>query len=198
MAFSRRKFVIGGSLMLASTRLAAARTPRLPIRVASSLVNAAAPLLYAQSSGHFREAGLDVTIEKMTSGSEVAEAIAAGAVDVGLVSTVPILNAYAKGVGLVILFPTKIHIQGSASDSALVVRPDSPIRSAKDFNGKTVSCSALKDIAWLGARAWLDQNGADSSTVAFTEIPFSAVASALAAPRRRVCLRRSVSGGRCT
>ena len=56
---------------------------------------------------------------------------------------------------------------------------DSPIKAAKDFEGKTIAVSGLKDLTQLGAVAWLSQNGADTSKIQFVEIPFAEMGPAL-------------------
>ncbi len=50
----------------------------------------------------------------------------------------------------------------------------------KDFNGKSMAVSGLKNIAQIAASAWIDANGGDSKTVKFIEVPFPSIAGALA------------------
>ena len=62
---------------------------------------------------------------------------------------------------------------------ALCIASDAPIASAKDLNGKTIGATALEDSNTLHVRAWVDQNGGDSTSLQFVELPFSAMAAAL-------------------
>jgi NitT/TauT family transport system substrate-binding protein len=185
MAPTRRNVIvtIGAALLAAPGRTAFAQSGLTPIRMASNPVNDVVPVLYAQNAGLFRNAGLEVTMTKANSGSAVAAALAGGAIEIGKVSATTIVTAHARGVGLTIIFPDKMHVSGPQSDVALIVAPDSPIRTGRDLNGKLISVSALKDSTWLGARVWIDANGGDSSTVRFVELPFSAVPAAVEAGR---------------
>ena len=149
------------------------------VRVATSPNDDLSALLYAQQSGAFKAAGIELTIQKANNGSFVAAAIAGGAVDVGKVSSIPIITAHVRNIPFKIVYPNKLNIVGQTVTGALVVAPDSPIRVARDLNGKTIAVGALLDSTWLGARAWVDAHGGDSSTLHYIEIPFSAVAAAL-------------------
>ncbi|HEV8022390.1 MAG TPA: ABC transporter substrate-binding protein, partial [Candidatus Lustribacter sp.] len=65
----------------------------------------------------------------------------------------------------------------------LVVRKDSPIRGGADLNGKIVAAPALGDFFSITMRAWVDQNGGDSSTLREIELPTAGTPAALAAGR---------------
>ena len=64
-----------------------------------------------------------------------------------------------------------------------MVALNSPIKTAKDMNGKIFATNGLKNIGEFGPRAWIDKNGGDSSTVKFVEMPFPDMAGALAQGR---------------
>ena len=51
------------------------------------------------------QAGLDVDIQLLQSGSAVASAVAGGAIDIGLSSFVPLAVAHTKGIPFVIVAP---------------------------------------------------------------------------------------------
>jgi NitT/TauT family transport system substrate-binding protein len=152
------------------------------IRVASAGDDNAAPLLYADKAGLFRKAGLDVQISKMNSGSAVAVAIAGGALEIGKSSLTGLIAAHLRGVDFALVAPSGLYVKEHPI-GALVVANDSPIQTARDFVGKTISASALNDINVVAARAWLEQQGVDPASVHFVELPESAVGAALAAHR---------------
>ena len=183
MKVTRCQALIVTASMLVSKRPADAQSPLTAIRVISNPVSDVVPLLYAQRSGLFRDAGLDVTLEKASSGSAVAEAIVGGATEIGKVPAVPLITAHARGLPLTILFPDRLHTFGPQSQTALVVATNSTIRTGRDLNGKTISVSAVKDSTWIGARLFIDANGGDSRTVRFVELPFSAVSAAVTSGR---------------
>jgi NitT/TauT family transport system substrate-binding protein len=153
------------------------------VRVASSPVADVVPLIWAQNTGLFRNNGLDVTLQTATCGSVVAAAVAGNAVDIGKVSLVPIIIAHSRGIAFTIIFPDRLHTFGPESETALIVAPDSPIRTGKDFNGKTIGIPGIRDSTWIGSRLFIDANGGDSSTVKFVEIPYSAMSAAILAGR---------------
>ena len=62
---------------------------------------------------------------------------------------------------------------------ALIVAANSPIRSGRDLNGKTVGVTSLVTIELIASRAYIDASGGDSSTVHFVEVPPSASLSAI-------------------
>jgi NitT/TauT family transport system substrate-binding protein len=69
----------------------------------------------------------------------------------------------------------------------LALPANSPVRGAKDLNGKTIGVNSLSGIALLSTRAWIDENGGDSATVKFVEIPFSTMPVALESGRVDCC-----------
>lgn len=180
---TRSQAIVAGGVVLACSRTAFAQPQPTVVRVASNPVADVVPLLYAQSSGLFRNAGLEVTLQKASSGSAVAAAVVGAAIDVGKVASTTIVSAHAHGVGLTIVFPDRLHTPGAASQTQIIVAVDSPIRTARDLNGKTISVSAIKDSTWIAARLFIDSAGGDSSSVRFVEVPFSAVGAAVAAGR---------------
>jgi NitT/TauT family transport system substrate-binding protein len=153
------------------------------VSVASSPNDDLGAILYAMQAGLFRKAGINVTLQAANNGSAVAAGVVGGAFDIGKISAIPIINAHFRNVPLSIVFPNKLRVAGRPTDDALVVAANSPIRSARELNGKRVAVAALKDTTWITACAWIDANGGDSSTVQFIEMPLTAVASALEADR---------------
>lgn len=183
MDISRKGIIASGTMLLAAGRTAFAQTALTAVRVASNPINDVTPLVYAQNNGIFKNAGLDVSLEKATNGSAVAAALAGNAIDIGKVSSTAIITAHARGIPLTIIFPDRLHTFGNDSESQIVVPPDSPIRNGRDLNGKTISVGAIKDSTWIGARLFVDAAGGDSTTVKFIELPFSAVTAAVLAKR---------------
>jgi NitT/TauT family transport system substrate-binding protein len=58
----------------------------------------------------------------------------------------------------------------AAPTSVLMVPKDSPLKTAKDLNGKTIGVNGLKNIAEYAPSMWIDKNGGDASTIKFVEI----------------------------
>jgi NitT/TauT family transport system substrate-binding protein len=148
------------------------------VHVGGSADMDASPIVYGIAAGIFRRYGIEVAFQKAASGSAVAAAVAGGALDIGKSSVVPLISGHAHNVPFTIVAPSIAHRTGLA-DSALMVGVNSPVRAARDLDGKAVSVAGLRDMQWLATHAWLDANGGDSSSVQFLEIPGSSVGAAL-------------------
>ena len=148
------------------------------MRVACVPNDDATPLLYAQQSGLFRRAGLDITATPATSGAAIAAAVVSGSYDIGLISMMGTISGHARGLPFVMIAPSLIYLSSDPAQQLIVLK-DSSIKSARDFPGKVVSCSAIRDVNWISIRAWTDQQGVDSSAIRFVELPMSAVPAAL-------------------
>ncbi|HXQ23567.1 MAG TPA: ABC transporter substrate-binding protein [Candidatus Acidoferrales bacterium] len=152
------------------------------IRVATGPVDAALEAAYAQRLGFAAEAGLDCTIELLGSGAANVAAVLGGAVDIGLSNVLTVLAAHERGVPLGIVAAAAVYSSKNPT-SVLLVPDDSPVRSARDLNGRYVAVSALRDITQFAPMAWMDANGGDAKSVHFVEIPFPAMPVALAEHR---------------
>ena len=64
---------------------------------------------------------------------------------------------------------------------AIQVAKASPIKTAKDLEGKTVAVNTLNNIVHLMAMAWIDKNGGSSTKVKFVEVPFPQMEATLSA-----------------
>ena len=172
------------AVLTASPLPSAAQSTPAPatLRIAAGLTDPTTPLLYAQSAGLFAKAGLTVQIQRPQSGAVTAAAIAGGALEIGKSSPFELFNAHLRGVPFVWIAPSGIY-RSESPDGGLIVVKNSPLRAARDFNGKTIAVTALNDLNMIGTRAWVDQNGGDSTSLRFIELPPSAVPDALEAGR---------------
>src|SRR5881397_1272902 len=83
------------------------------------------------------------------------EAIFAKSLDVTYVGPGPALNAYLKSSG------EEIRVISGAANAgaALVVKADSPIKTAADFRGKKIATPQLGNTQDISCRAWLKAHG---------------------------------------
>src|SRR5579885_15648 len=152
------------------------------LKIATIPIDVGAEVFYARDAGFFKKAGIDAQIQSITNGGAIAAAVASGAVDIGFSNLVSIATAFRRGVPITIIAPAGLY-STKAPTSVCVVARNSPIRSARDLDGKTFATNGLKNIAEFGPRAWIDKNGGDSSTVNFVEMPFPDMPGALAQGR---------------
>jgi NitT/TauT family transport system substrate-binding protein len=153
-----------------------------PFRATSAIDDAATPYLWAVETGLFRRNGLDASLERATSGAAAASAVVGGTFEVGKSSVMSLLNAHVRGVPIVAVSAAGEYDR-TRPGSAVVVRPDSPVHSGADLNGKTIAVAALNDSFSLSVRAWVDATGGDSSTVKLIELPMNAAIVAVTSGR---------------
>jgi len=152
------------------------------VKVLTPPVDSAGEVFFAKDMGFFARQSLDVDIEPGTNGSAIAAAVSTDAVDIGYSDVVTLAKGYLKGIPFVAIAPAAIWTS-AAPVAGLVVPASSPIASAKDLAGKVIAVPGLGTLAEYSPRAWIDQNGGDSTTAKFTEMPYSAMPAALEAGR---------------
>lgn len=200
----QRTAFLAGALSLGTIGLPgrAASQSLTKIRIAGSPDQDIVGALWGAQSGLFEKNGLDVELTRMNSGAAVAAALLGGSLEIGKSSMFGLITGHVKGVPFVIEAPAAIY-RSDAPDAALVVAKDSPVRRAVDLNGKTLSVPALGDFFTIANSAWIDQNGGDSRTVKFLELPHRAAAEAIAAGRvdaatlAEPILNDAVASGKC-
>jgi NitT/TauT family transport system substrate-binding protein len=93
--------------------------------------------LMAQEKGYYRDAGLDVTISPGKGSGTTAQLVASKATLIGFSDGYVVGNSIAKGMAIKTV--ASIYRRDPA---ALMVLDDSPIKSPKDFEGRTVAMTA--------------------------------------------------------
>src|SRR5437660_9922146 len=83
------------------------------------------------------------------------ESVFAGSLHVTYVCPIPALNAHFKSNG------EEIRVIAGAANAgaALVVKSDSPIKTAADFRGKKIATPQLGNTQDISCRAWLKAQG---------------------------------------
>jgi NitT/TauT family transport system substrate-binding protein len=142
-------------------------------------VDVAANAFYAQDLGLFTKAGLNVDIQPMSSGPVLAQAVAGGAIDIGVSNVATIGAAKLRGLPFRFVAPAAVVLPGSKPTDVVMVLQDSPLRPGPSVNGKTIAINGLKDLQEIEARGWVDKFGGDSTTIKFVEVPFPAMGGAL-------------------
>ncbi len=182
MNISRRTTLASLAATVALPSIAFAQQKMTPIVTAGLPEDSATPVLHAIASGAFKRAGIDVTIQPQRNGSAVASGVAGGAYQVGKISMYPLIEAHGKGIPFVIVAPGGLSTTSNPI-AGLMVRVDSPVKTAADLNGKTVAVGSLNDIFTLAMKAWMDKNGGDSTSLKLVEIPISSIAEAISGGR---------------
>jgi NitT/TauT family transport system substrate-binding protein len=124
---------------------------------------------FAQDLGLFQKAGLNVDVKIFANGPAIAAAVASRDLQIGLSNVVTIAQARERGLPFTLVAPVSLVVAGDPS-TQMVALPDSPVRTGKDLNNKTIGAASIAGILRLCAQAWIDRNGGDSSTVKFVEV----------------------------
>src|SRR5437762_7729242 len=114
--------------------------------------------LSRQGKGWFEQRlGPNVEIQWFTynAGPSAMEAMFAGSLDVTYVGQGPALNAHFKSNG------EEVRVISGAANAgaALVVKADSPIKTAADYRGKNIATPQLGNTQHISWRAWLKAHG---------------------------------------
>jgi NitT/TauT family transport system substrate-binding protein len=178
----KRGAFISGGVALAAIGRAGAQT-LMPLRLGLIPSDMSGQAFFARDIGLFVKAGFDVELAPTNNGPAIAAAVVSGALDIGYSNPVSLVIAHDKGLPFTILAAANMYRSDAPTTGELLVLKNSPIQSAKDLTGKTIAVGGLNVITHIAARAWIDANGGDSSTVHFIEIPLPAMPAALQAGR---------------
>jgi NitT/TauT family transport system substrate-binding protein len=178
---SRRFFVAGSAACAALPGVASAQAPA-QLTLGTAPIDSGMTPIIAQRAGFYKRYGLDIDIQVMNSGAAVSAAVVGGALKIGSTSLMGLIQAHTKGIPFQIVTPAAAYRTQRPSD-VLLVRSDSPIKTAADLNGKTIASPALHDLLAVTTMAWIDQHGGDSKTVHQVELPPSATPVALSTGR---------------
>jgi NitT/TauT family transport system substrate-binding protein len=159
-----------------------AQTPALTVlQIATPGADGNALAWYAQDAGFFRKYGLDGHVEAIRkgSGAAIAAAVVGGSADIGEGDMIAIAAAREHGILLTMLAPSLLY-RGSEPIAALVVPKASAVKNAKDLNGDVIAVPSLEGPAKLATQRWLQQHGADITTIKFVELAPANMAAAVA------------------
>jgi len=154
----------------------------VPVSVMTLPIDQGAQAFYAQDLGMFKQAGLDTQVSITNFGTQVAAAVAGGSIEVGQSNVISLAVAHERGLPFALIAAAGLYSTLKPT-SMMVVDKNSPLKTAKDLDGKTVAVNGLKSITQISVQAWADQNGGDSQQIKFVEMPFVEMESALATGR---------------
>jgi NitT/TauT family transport system substrate-binding protein len=182
---SRARFttaLTGAAAAAALPRISGAQT-LIPVKGAlTSVYYDAVPILWAQKTGMFAKAGIDIDLGRLPTGAAVTAAVAGGSLNIGKSTFFAVVAAFAHGVPIVVIAPAAIY-DARFPNGALVVPKDSPVRTVADLSGKVISVNNLSEPTVPATGVWLQKNAIAKDVVKFVEVPMSAMPAALDAHR---------------
>jgi NitT/TauT family transport system substrate-binding protein len=132
------------------------------------------------STSYFKDAGLTVTPQNVTSGAVAIPLLLNGQLQFSEADSVGALTAISKGVPLVIVGAVTSGGATPATDNTgVLVKPGGPVTSAAALSGRTVAVNAIGGSAQLSAEAAIDKLGGNSHEVKFVELPPASMVSAV-------------------
>lgn len=177
---NRRSALLAGAALTASFPLRASAATAMKLATGPS--DSGALVYEADVQGYLKQANVAVDIQYLSNGSASIAALLGGEIDVTGSNMLSVVQARQKGIPIKVIAPQAIYRRGQAS-TLLLCPVDSPARTGRDLNGKTVAVNALGGSPHVAVEAWIDKNGGDSSTVKYIEMTFSAMGPALASKR---------------
>jgi len=142
------------------------------------------PIYLGKQRGFFSDVKIDLTLQQTQGGAATVPAVVSGQFQFGFGNMTSLLIAQSKGL------PLKVVAAGNSSTGragadfgAVVVPQDSPIRTARDLEGRSVAVNTLNNIGDTTVRASVRKAGGDPSKVKFTELAFPDMPAALAGHR---------------
>ncbi|GID31238.1 ABC transporter substrate-binding protein [Paractinoplanes brasiliensis] len=139
-----------------------------------------APIYLGKEKGFFTSRNIELTMEAGQGGAAIVPGVVSGQFQFGFSNMTSLLIAQTKNV------PIKTVAAGVASTGeqgkdfgAVMVKADSPIKTAADLAGKKISVNTLKNIGDTTVRESVRKAGGDPKSVAFVEMPFPNMPAAL-------------------
>ncbi|MBD0418260.1 ABC transporter substrate-binding protein [Streptomyces sp. TRM S81-3] len=139
-----------------------------------------APLYLGQKKGFFSERGLRLSLSSAQGGAAIVPGVTSGQFQFGFSNMTSLMIAQSNDV------PVKAVANGIASTGeqgrdfgAITVKGDSPVKSAKELEGKKVAINTLKNINETAVRASVRAAGGDPDEVDFVELAFDQMPAAL-------------------
>ncbi|MFD1148527.1 ABC transporter substrate-binding protein [Saccharothrix hoggarensis] len=128
----------------------------------------------AIKKGYFKEEGLEVDVKIIQGGAAAIPGLISGDLDVTFGNWVSFFGAEAKEAAKSVdgLKLVSDGYQAKPEMFLILAKADSPIKSPKDLEGKTIAINTFKNIAELTAKATLEANDVDPAKVTFKEFPF--------------------------
>jgi NitT/TauT family transport system substrate-binding protein len=167
MNMRRHHFLVAAAAAAATAPVRAQSSA--PLRLACFPTDSYGEAYYAQDMGFFAKHGITVEFTVNNAGAVALSALAGNGIDIGVANPVSIAQAYAKGIPVAMFAGGGLYTETSPA-TLMVVPKNSPLKTAKDLEGKTIGLPGLGDQLQAATIIWLQKNGADPAKVKFTEV----------------------------
>lgn len=146
----------------------------VPLKVGVLTTATNAPIFMGVERGLFKEQGLDVQLEVLTSGATTVPSLLNNSLQFAYTGAPSTLIARSKGL------PVKIVANAGTTDNTpILVKTGSPIQSVADLRGKRVGVSSLGSLPEISLVSALMQAGLKREDVQLLEVPLPDATQAL-------------------
>ncbi|MGW4798377.1 ABC transporter substrate-binding protein [Nonomuraea sp. NPDC004297] len=143
-----------------------------------------APIHLGKAKGFFTEQKIDLTITPVQGGAAAISGAVSGQFQFAFANVTSLLTAKQQGLDVKVVANGVSSTGQQGKDfSAVLVKPDSPIKAPKDLAGKKISVNQLKNIGDTTVRASVRNAGGDPTGIEFVELPFPDAPAALQSGR---------------
>ncbi|MEU6357090.1 ABC transporter substrate-binding protein [Streptomyces sp. NPDC047072] len=143
-----------------------------------------APLYLGQEKGFFDSRGIELKMESAQGGAAIVPGVLSGQFQFGFSNPTSLMIAQTQGIALKSVINATTTTGNTTRDvTGVLVKKDSPIKSAKELAGHTVAVNTLKNIGDTVVREAVRKDGGDPAKVKFVEIPFDQMPAAIAGGR---------------
>jgi NitT/TauT family transport system substrate-binding protein len=133
--------------------------------------------------GTFTKAGLKVTPQTLTAGSNAIPLLLNGTMQFATVDLATAITATQQDVGVTAVAPNNVGVPGDVGYAGVIASPKSGIATLADLEGKSVQVNQLNGTAEVLVKATMKSAGLDPGKVRFVEIPPPQAVAALQAGR---------------
>lgn len=136
-----------------------------------------AAIMLGMDKGFFAKEGLDVKLETGQGGAALVPAVMSGQMQFATGNPISLLQARDKGLDVRVV--SSYTYDTDKGVHAVLTRPDSGIKTAKDLVGKKVAVNTLKSMGDLLIMDAVKKDGGDPKAVSFVELPYPNMEAAL-------------------
>jgi NitT/TauT family transport system substrate-binding protein len=143
-----------------------------------------APIYLGKQKNFFSKRNIDLNLTAAQGGAVIVPGVVSGQYQFGFSNVVSLLLAQSRSL------PIKAVANGDNSTGvagqdfgSVLVKADSPIKTAKDLQGRKVAVNTLQNIVDTTVRESVRKDGGDPKSVKFVELAFPDMPAALQAGR---------------
>ncbi len=167
--------------ILALALVASEASAQTSIKIGCSPTPDCVNAMIAIEEGIFKKNGIDAEMVVVAINSNIPAALLSDSIQFGGPTPTVFLQSIDGGLDLAGVGSAAVMTKAASDSFALMVKPDSNLRTAKDLAGKRVAVPGFNALLHVYLRHWLALNGVDPKSVNFIEGSFPAMGDLLKA-----------------